>query len=32
LESEYNYTLEDVASDEEAELRECIRLILMGQI
>lgn len=32
LENEYNYTLEDVASDEEDALRECIRLILMRQI
>ena len=31
-ETEYNYTLEDVASDEEAELRECIRLILMRKL
>jgi hypothetical protein len=28
-ETEYNYTLEDIASDEENDLRECIRLILM---
>ena len=31
FESEYNYTLEDIA-DEENVLRECIRLILMRQI
>jgi len=31
-ENEYNYTLEDIASDEEYDLRECIRLILLGQI
>ena len=29
LENEYNYTLEDIADEEDA-LRECIRLILMG--
>ena len=29
LENEYNYTLEDIA-DEQDDLRECIRLILMG--
>ena len=28
-ENEYNYTLEDVASDEEDALRECIRLLLL---
>lgn len=31
FESEYNYTLEDIA-DEEDVLRECIRLILMRQL
>ena len=32
-ETEYNYTLEDIASnDEEDALRECIRLILLRQI
>ena len=30
-ENEYNYTLEDIA-DEEDVLRECIRLILMRQL
>jgi len=29
LENEYNYTLEDIASDEEDALRECIRLIIL---
>jgi hypothetical protein len=30
FENEYNYTLEDIASvDEEAKLRECIRLFIM---
>ena len=32
FENEYNYTLEDVASDEEDALRECVRLILLGQL
>ena len=32
LENEYNYTLEDIASDEEDDLRECIRLILMRKL
>ena len=32
LENEYNYTLEDVASDEEEQLRECIRLILLRKL
>ena len=31
-ENEYNYTLEDIASDEEDTIRECIRLILLGQL
>lgn len=31
-ENEYNYTLEDIASDEEDALRECIRLILMRKL
>jgi len=31
-EIEYNYTLEDVASDEEDALRECIRLILLRKL
>lgn len=31
-EIEYNYTLEDVASDEEDALRECIRLMILRQI
>ena len=32
FENEYNYTLEDIASDEEDDLRECIRLILMRKL
>lgn len=31
-ENEYNYTLEDIASDEEETLRECIRLILLRHL
>ena len=31
-EIEYNYTLEDVASDEEDALRECIRLLILRQL
>jgi hypothetical protein len=31
-ESEYNYTLEDIASDDEQNLRECIRLIILRHI
>jgi len=31
-ENEYNYTLEDIAQDEEDALRECIRLILLREL
>jgi len=31
-ENEYNYTLEDIASDEEEQIRECIRLIMLELI
>jgi len=31
-ENEYNYTLEDIASEDEEDLRECIRLILLRKL
>ena len=32
FENEYNYTLEDIADEEESSLRECIRMIILRLI